>query len=171
MNSTKSFIAMALITSLAMQPIAAQPVEQTTEQQSKIVKQLDSSFKSFTQHLKCAVKRNCTPEQRKHIRRTALAIVGTLITLYIGKKAWKKRLDYQAEQGFKVRPDRSFKGKNVNNSRKKEEYRTRLRKLPASSSNPGFAEYVKDAKKMAAKGFYNIAISSLDSAERITKEE
>lgn len=89
MNSTKSFIAMALITSLAMQPIAAQPVEQTAERQSKIVKQLDSAFKSFTKRLKCAVKSDdCTPEEKKRIRRTALTIIGMLAGAYLVKRAW-----------------------------------------------------------------------------------
>ncbi len=88
MNSTKTFIAMALVTSLAMQPIAAQPVEQTAKRQSKIVKQLEDSYKNLAQHLKCAVKGDdCTPEEKKRIRRTALAIIGTLIAAYLVKRA------------------------------------------------------------------------------------
>jgi len=173
MNSIKTFIAMALIASLAMQPIAAQPVEQTTEQQSKIVKQLKDSYKNLTQHLKCAVKRNCTPEQKKRIRRTIYALVGTLIALYVGKKFWKGR-----DTGLKVRPDPSFrvakrpktKSSLATEKSLDQKFLERLAQLP-SSTNPDVADNIAKAKLFAQGESYTAANQYLEIAESIIKKE
>ncbi len=101
MKSKKSYIALALIASLAMQPITAQPVEQTAQQKNKVVKQLKDSFKSLTKRLQCTGKRDCTPEQRKRIRRAAIAIValvGTALALYVGKRI------LQRPRGMRAKP-------------------------------------------------------------------
>ncbi|TET33858.1 hypothetical protein E3J61_03580 [Candidatus Dependentiae bacterium] len=167
MNSTKSFIAMALITSLAMQPIAAQPVEQTAKRQSKIVKQLEDSYKNLTQHLKCAVKRNCTPEEKKRIRRTALAIIGTLIAAYLVKRAWPRRV--APPPAPQTAEERLAQTRDTYLSQHKA-LRLVVDKHPDVGDDVTFQEQLQTANRQAGAGAYYNALRDLNIASARAQE-
>ena len=101
MNIRKSYITLVLIAVFAVPPIDAQSARQRARDtaqktaaavsKSETVERLNNAYKSLMKHLQCAVKGNCSAEEWRNIKKTALWIAGALAVFYIGKRIWQRK--------------------------------------------------------------------------------
>lgn len=110
MNIRKSYIALTLISVFAVPPVDAQSARQRARDtaqktaaaisKSEMVSKLNSAYKSLMRHLRCAVKGDCSAEEKRRIKKTILWIAGALVVFYIGRRWWQP----EDPSSLKVRP-------------------------------------------------------------------
>lgn len=152
MKNNRSYIIMALAAIMTAQSITAQlikPNNKNATPKRRIVTQLKDSYKRFTKRLRCAVRNNCTPQERQQLRRDALWIIGTIGTLvgiYAITRLWpRKEIKKRYEEKLKEKDDL-------------------LQKYPTIKTDEKFLELINNATTQAGIGAYSDALSHLNEA-------
>lgn len=165
MKKNSCYIALALAIGLTMQPtLQAQLQKKNQHEQHPLTAQLLKTYRTLARQLRCMITgRECSPEEKRKIRRTALTIIALIFLIYKGARWWKRSQEPPLRVG-KGPKWKSLVPKEV------KEYAQIHKSLPKTHPNPDFAKNKEGAKLAFDAQNYDLALKQIKVAQQIASE-